>query len=86
MISTKLIVTLILIAVAFVFIAPSVSLEPTALRAAQAALAFFTALTSACLFSSGLTLRSFFQLPLSFHEPHALSSEELIDLTCSRLC
>jgi len=81
-----LVITVMVIAVAAVFLAPSTSLEPTALRAHQAAKMLMVALLAAALSPS-------FALPIS---PLARSQErtegplagvdDLVALNCTRLC
>lgn len=81
----RIFVVLLLVAVAVVFFAPSVDLEPTALRASRAAQAFEAALVSAALVFSGLlSFIGFFFL----HDPHShLTIDcDLVALNCTRLC
>lgn len=77
---------LTVLAVAAVFLAPMVDLEPSALRAAQAARALQTAMISAA-FTLG-DLRSFASLCLleSDNDGAAASLSDLLTLNCTLLC
>jgi len=81
---------LLILALAVVFLAPSVNLEPTALRAARAAAMVFLGIFVAghSLAASVLSIKS---QPAAFCQretasPIAHSEVSLIDLLCSRLC
>ena len=83
--ASKIIVTLVILSVAVVFVAPFVSLEPTALRSAQAAFALLAALATMTVFR--------FAVPASFvHQPIQQAQgglpyfSDVLDLLCSRLC
>jgi hypothetical protein len=79
-------VTVLLVTVVAVFISPAIDLEPTALRASQAAQALQTALLSAafvlssllCLAAPGF-LGPICHLRLKIHA-------DLLELNCTRLC
>jgi len=78
-------IILLLVAVAVVFFAPSVDLEPTALRAAQAAQARQIALISAAFAFSGLLCFIGLVSP-SDRESRVLIDCDLVTLNCTRLC
>ena len=81
-----LIVALLVMVVAVVFFAPSTDLEPTALRASQAAKMLLQALVSAALILSFLL--SFARL-FFVHEPSDLlmaGGDDLVTLNCALLC
>lgn len=82
-----LVAGVLLLTVAVVFIAPTVSLQPTAMRAARAAMMAMVALatTATALF----TLLLFPAVPLRSSAVlfgDVVSFPELIDLVCARLC
>lgn len=85
--SLKIVVVILLLTVAVVFISPAVDLEPTALRAAQAA-----SLLLALLALAGSVLASILHTPC-LHLVATLTTEsapffapDLVDLNCNRLC
>jgi hypothetical protein len=82
---SKSIVVIVTVAVAMVFIAPLVSLEPTALRSAKSALALFAALTS-LVTANLLQCRRLLDEPLTDSVNVIRPSEDVLDLICSRLC
>ena len=79
---------LLILAVAVVFIAPSVQLEPTALRAWLAASAFFLAMAALCHVVSGPFL--FDPLSIDSHGFKDVNSSSIqspsLDLDCVRIC
>lgn len=85
-----LLVVVLLVALAVVFFAPSMHLEPTALRAARdAAMVFLAIFVAAHLFVSAFSLAApwehgFFSWEAS--SPGLSGQSSLIDLYCSRLC
>jgi quinol-cytochrome oxidoreductase complex cytochrome b subunit len=85
-----LLVLVLLVVLAVVFFAPSMHLEPTALRAARdAAMVFLAIFIAAHLFVSALGLaapwdHSFFAREAS--SPGLSAQSSLIDLYCARLC
>lgn len=81
---TTVISVALLICVVVVCLAPVTSLEPTALRAAQMALALMLGLGT---INVALIIRiSFSNEPVPCHSEPQTSDESLIDLVCSRLC
>lgn len=81
----RVFIVLLLVAVAVVFFAPSVDLEPTALRASQAAQALQVALISAALVLCGLLGFVGFLSLCSLH--FCLGADcDLVALNCARLC
>jgi len=80
----RVIAVLLLLTVSFVFVSPLINLEPTALRAWQAArLLIASVVLSAFLFAGwNVTCSRFFHV-LSEIEPALVP---LQDLTCTRLC
>ena len=80
-----LLIALLLLAVAVVFFAPSVDLEPTALRASQAAQALQMAIVSAALVFSALVSFVGFSFRRSLESGLAVDSDLLV-LNCTRLC
>jgi len=75
-----------ILVVAVVFFAPSIDLEPTALRASQAAQALQLALISA-----GLTLSLLLSFACFFFVQECSdftrgSNDDLVTLNCARLC
>lgn len=75
---------LLMIGVLFVFVAPSLSLQPTALRAAKAALALALFLAAAAVNLSGRLPFNFF--PVRDVTEPSKPSEDMLALVCSRLC
>jgi membrane protein YdbS with pleckstrin-like domain len=82
---SKFIVVSVIVAVAMVFIAPLVSLEPTALRSAKAALALFAALTTLVV-ANLVQCRRILDEPLTDSINVLRPPEDVLDLVCSRLC
>lgn len=79
-------VTLLVLVVAAVFFAPSADLEPTALRAIQAAQALQLALLSAALtLTLLLCFACFCVLPKHSDSPLVLD-DDLVIRNCTRLC
>lgn len=82
---TKIIVGVLVLAVILVFIAPTVNLEPTALRSAQAALSFFAAIGFLIVLpytvASAVLQRSLFEDLFTTQ-----GCGDVLDLLCSRLC
>ena len=78
---------LLLLAIAAVFVAPGVDLEPTAMRAARAAtaaMAALAAIASGVLTPLVLTPQEFVLTPVI---PHRNGNfPDLIDVFCTRLC
>lgn len=80
-------VCIMLLGVVGVFVSPDVDLAPTALRAAQAAIALFAALVLGSTVLAG-------RCHLPFHSAEVLTSwfvasgpcSDLVDLNCTRLC
>ena len=82
----SLVAFLLLVGVATVFVAPFVSLEPTALRAARAATLALLALAEFALAATGL-LGSGFLISGPFLKVQSPASvPDVIDLDCARLC
>jgi uncharacterized membrane protein len=85
-----LLVLLLLVALAVVFFAPSVHLEPTALRASRdAAMLVLAIFVAAHLLAASYSLtvlweRGFFEQEGS--DPVLAEHSSLIDLYCTRLC
>jgi hypothetical protein len=77
---------LLLLAVAVVFFAPLVDLEPTALRASRAAQAVQAALISAAFVLSGLLCIAVFCFPGGSLDSHLMLRDNLFVLNCARLC
>jgi hypothetical protein len=89
--NTCVVLTLLLVlAIAIIFIAPSVDLEPSALRAWRAAVLVFLAIIIAVQVLSGIYYSSLLKIcSLCAPESSRLccSSElSLLDLCCARLC
>jgi hypothetical protein len=80
----RIITLLVLGAVILVFLAPLLNLEPTALRAWQAARLLLVTLTAAALLVSGLSVCTW--LPVFGFAEIQPPSASLQDLTCVRLC
>ncbi len=83
--ASKIIVMLVILSVAVVFVAPFVSLEPTALRSAQAALALLAGLASMAIFRFAVPA-SFVHQPMQQAQGGVSYSADVLDLLCSRLC
>jgi uncharacterized membrane protein YbhN (UPF0104 family) len=81
-----LLVAFVVLVVAVVFFAPSTDLEPTALRALQAAKALQLALVSAALVLSSLLCFSCFWFLQEYCDSHRASNDDLVALNCTRLC
>ena len=81
-----LIVLLLLLAVAVVFFAPSVDLQPTALRASRSAQALQSGLISTALVLSGLLCMAGFCFARRTLDSHLTSHGDLLVLNCTRLC
>jgi hypothetical protein len=79
-------ITLLVLVVAVVFFAPSTDLEPTALRASQAARALQFALISAALTLSLLLCSTCFGFLHRHSESPLASDDDLVTMNCSRLC
>jgi len=83
----KIVVVILLVAVTVIFVSPAVDLEPTALRAAQAA-----SLLLAVLALAGSFLASILHAPclhlvaILTTESAAFFAPDLVDLNCNRLC
>jgi ABC-type uncharacterized transport system permease subunit len=77
---------LTVLAVAVVFLAPTVDLEPSALRAAQAARVLQTAMLSAAFALGVLLCFASLCLPQSRHDGTAASLSDLLRLNCTLLC
>jgi hypothetical protein len=85
--SLKIVVAILLLAVTVVFVSPVVDLEPTALRAAQAASLLFAALVLAGSFIASSLHASCFQLAAILRtEDSPFYGTDLVDLNCNRLC
>ena len=88
--SYVLLVLVLLVVLAVVFFAPSMHLEPTALRAARhAAMVFLAIFVAAHLFFSAFSLAAPRELGFFAREasaPGLSGHSSLIDLYCSRLC
>jgi hypothetical protein len=79
-------VVLLLLTIAAVFFAPSVDLEPTALRASQAARALQTILISAAYVLSSLLCIASICFPGGILDSHLVIHHDLTVLNCTRLC
>ena len=77
----------LLLAIAAVFVAPSVDLEPTAMRAARAATTAMAALvaTATALIPFTLPVKKF-TLTTVIPQNVSVSFRELVDIFCTRLC
>lgn len=84
--SRFLLITLLVAVVAVVFFAPSTNLEPTALRASQAAKALQLALVSAALTLSLLLCSACVCFVPEGSNSTLPSDDDLVTLNCSRLC
>jgi len=84
--SHSVVATLLVLVVAVVFFAPSTDLEPSALRALQAARALQLALVSAALSLSVLLCFACFFLVRERSDSPLPSDDDLITLNCARLC
>ncbi len=82
----SMMVLLLLLVVAAVFLAPSVDLEPTALRASQAAQALQATLISTALVFSGLFGIAGFFFARRTLDSHLTNYDDLLVLNCTRLC
>jgi len=77
----------LLLSVLVVFIAPAVDLEPTALRAMQAASLLFAVLALArTTIAATLTLSNPYMGAVFSGRPIDASTASLVDLNCARLC
>jgi len=81
-----LLITFLILVVAVVFFAPSTDLEPTALRASQAARALELALVSAALTLSLLLCFACFSYVHERSDFPLASDDDLVTLNCARLC
>ena len=79
----RIIATIVLTVVIFVFVAPLIDLEPSALRAQQFAQMFLAALVSGALLLAGLNDE--FRMVSHYSEIPA-GAISLQDLICVRLC
>ena len=77
---------LLLLVVGAVFISPMVHLEPSALRAIQAAQALAMALMEGAFCLSGTLGASFCGLAAVDVQPIPTDDADLLDLNCVRLC
>jgi len=85
--SLKIVVVILLLAVTVVFVSPAVDLEPTALRAAQAASLLFAVLALAGSFiASILQASSLHLIAILKSESVPFFAHDLVDLNCNRLC
>ena len=85
--SSKIVVVILLLAVTVVFVSPAVDLEPTALRAAQAASLLFAMIALAGSFiASGLHTSCFHLVAILRSEIVSFCAPDLVDLNCNRLC
>ena len=84
--SHRLLITFLILVIAVVFFAPSTDLEPTALRASQAASALQLALVYAALTLNALFFLACLSMVREFSDSHLASHDDLITLNCSRLC
>jgi len=85
--SSKIVVVILLLAITVVFVSPAVDLEPTALRAAQAASLLFAVLALAGSFiASGLHIPCFHLVAILRSEIVSFFAPDLVDLNCNRLC
>jgi hypothetical protein len=85
--SLKIVVVILLLAVTVVFVSPAVDLEPTALRAAQAASLLFAVLSLAGSFIASNLHTSSLQLVAILTSGSApFFPPDLVDLNCNRLC
>ena len=85
--SLKIVVVILLLAVTVVFVSPAVDLEPTALRAAQAASLLFAVLALAGSFiASSLHTSSLHLVAILRSESVPFFAPDLVDLNCNRLC
>ena len=80
-------VIILLLAVTVVFVSPAVDLEPTALRAAQAATLLFAVLALAgSVIASSLHISCFHLVAILRTESVPFFAADLVDLNCNRLC
>jgi uncharacterized membrane protein len=85
--SLKIVVVILLLAVTVVFVSPAVDLEPTALRAAQAASLLFAVLSVAGSFiASNLHTSSLHLVAILSSESVPFFATDLVDMNCNRLC
>jgi hypothetical protein len=84
--TSKAIVVVLTITVALVFLAPLVNLQPTALRAAKAALALFAALAGSVLLHEAAWRQLAVGLRALLQKEDPQPSDNVLDLICSRLC
>jgi len=85
--SLKIVVVILLLAVIVVFVSPAVDLEPTALRAAQAATLLFALLALAGSFiARSLQAPCLHLVAISRTERVPFFAPDLVDLNCNRLC
>ncbi len=84
--ATKIIVVIVVLAVAVVCVAPFVNLEPTVLNSVQAVFALIAGLASVAVFRFGVMSLSLLRQTI-VQSSHPLSrSSDVLDLICSRLC
>jgi len=86
--ATKIVVGIVLLlSILVVFAAPAVDLEPTALRAMQAASLLFAVLALAgTTVAATLTVHNPFMGPTFGVHPIETTTASLVDLNCARLC
>lgn len=85
--SLKIVVVILLLAVTVVFVSPAVDLEPTALRAAQAASLLFAVLALAGSFiACSLRTSSLHLVAILRADSTPLYATDLVDQNCNRLC
>lgn len=77
---------LLMFAVAMVFIAPSVDLDPTTLGSQQAAMLAMSALLAACTVLSAVLIPTWSSVRGWSFESAAVHFFGLLDLICTRLC
>lgn len=78
--------TLLLIAVLVVFLAPSIDLAPTALRASRAAKMVLIALAAAALTLGPLFPVAAFSVSPESKDSYHTAIDDLVTLNCTRLC
>lgn len=85
--SLKIVVVILLLAVTVVFVSPAVDLEPTALRAAQAASLLLAVLALARSVLASIPHTPCLQLvAILTTESASFFVPDLVDLNCNRLC
>jgi hypothetical protein len=81
-----LVALLLLFAIVVIVIAPSVDLDPTTLRAQQAAMMAMAAVAAAGMAVADVLVPDWTVMPASFCGIPLLAFSGLLDLICTRLC